>query len=131
MKFLAQQIKVGLISIDNLIFRKGMITKLLLLSISIFLLSRVMQGIRLKNYITALIVALVYSVADMLLWWLLVIISMPLIFITFGLFVFVLNAFLVWLTDQLIDDFEIKSIKTTFIFSLLLTAINIVLNILI
>lgn len=108
-----------------------MITKLLLLSISIFLLSRMMKGIRLKNFITAIIVAVVYSIADMLLWWLLVLVSMPLIFITFGLFVFVLNAFLLWLTDQLIDDFEIKSLRTTFIFAFLISAINLVLNALI
>ncbi|QBY03490.1 phage holin family protein [Thalassotalea sp. HSM 43] len=105
-----------------------MITKLVLLSISIFLVSRLMTGIRLKSPLTAVIVAIVYSVADLLLYWFLAIISMPLILITFGLFVFVLNAFLLWLTDQIIDDFEIKDLKTTLIASFAITIIHLLLG---
>ena len=105
-----------------------MITKLILLSISIFLVSRLMDGIRLKSFFTAIIVAVVYSVVDLLLWWLLVLFSMPLIIITFGLFVFVLNTFLLWLTDQILEDFEIKDLKTTFFASLIISAINLVLS---
>ncbi|WNC67556.1 phage holin family protein [Thalassotalea nanhaiensis] len=105
-----------------------MITKLLLLSISIFLVSRLMEGIRLKSFVTAVVVAVVYSVADLLLWWLMVFFSMPLIILTFGLFVFVLNAILLWITDQIIDDFEIKDLSTTFIASLIISAINLILN---
>lgn len=105
-----------------------MITKLILLSISIFLVSKLMAGIRLKSFFTAIVVAVVYSIADLLLWWLMVFFAMPLIILTFGLFVFVLNAFLLWLTDQIIDDFEIKDFTTTFIASLIISAINLVLN---
>ncbi len=87
-----------------------------------------MTGIHLKSFVTAIAVAVVYSVVDLLLWWLLVFISMPLIIISFGLFVFVLNAFLLWLTDQLLDDFEIKDLPTTLIASLIISAINLLLN---
>ena len=107
-----------------------MITKLLLLSISIFLISKLVDGIRLKGFLTAVIVAVVYSVLDLLLWWILVLLSMPLIIITFGLFVFVLNTFLLWLTDQFIEDFEIKDLKTTFLVSLYIAAINLILGVL-
>ncbi|KGJ92477.1 phage holin family protein [Thalassotalea sp. ND16A] len=106
-----------------------MITKLLLLSISIFLVSRLMDGIRLKGFFTAVVVAVVYSVADLFLWWLMVFFTMPLIILTFGLFVFVLNAILLWLTDQIVDDFEIKDLQTTFIASLIISAINLVLTV--
>ena len=105
-----------------------MITKLILLSISIFLVSKLMDGIKLKSFMTAIIVAVVYSVVDLVLWWVLVLFSMPLIIITFGLFVFVLNTFLLWLTDQMIEDFEIKDLKTTFFASLIISAINLVLS---
>jgi putative membrane protein len=105
-----------------------MITKLLLLSISIFLVAKLIDGIRLKSFFTAIVVAIVYSVADMLLWWLLVFFTMPLIILSFGLFVFVLNAILLWLTDQLIDDFEIKDLSTTFVASLIISLINLVLT---
>ncbi|QDP02911.1 phage holin family protein [Thalassotalea sp. PS06] len=105
-----------------------MITNILLLSISIFLVSKMMSGIHLKSFWTAVVVAIVYSIADILLYWFLVIISMPLIILTFGLFVFVLNAFLLWLTDQLLDDFEIESFGTTLVASFIITVINLVLG---
>ncbi|TLU65224.1 phage holin family protein [Thalassotalea litorea] len=105
-----------------------MITNILLLSISIFLVSKMMSGIHLKSFWTAVVVAIVYSIADILLYWLLVIISMPLIIITFGLFVFVLNAFLLWITDQILDDFEIEDLGTTLVASLIITVINLILG---
>jgi len=106
----------------------GIITNILLLSISIFLVSKMMSGIHLKSFWTAVVVAIVYSIADILLYWFLVIISMPLIILTFGLFVFVLNAFLLWITDQLLDDFEIESFGTTLVASFIITVINLVLG---
>ncbi|WP_171022322.1 phage holin family protein [Thalassotalea litorea] len=106
----------------------GIITNILLLSISIFLVSKMMSGIHLKSFWTAVVVAIVYSIADILLYWLLVIISMPLIIITFGLFVFVLNAFLLWITDQILDDFEIEDLGTTLVASLIITVINLILG---
>ena len=105
-----------------------MITKLILLSISIFLVSRLMEGIRLKSFGTAIVVAIVYSVVDLLLWWILVFFAMPMIILTFGIFLLVINAFMLWLTDQFIDDFEIKSLKTTFIAACIISLINIVLT---
>ncbi|TKB44491.1 phage holin family protein [Thalassotalea mangrovi] len=106
----------------------GIITNILLLSISIFLVSKMMSSIHLKSFWTAVVVAIVYSIADILLFWLLVIISMPLIIISFGLFVFILNAFLLWLTDQLLDDFEIESFGATIVASFIITVINLVLG---
>ncbi|WP_371186448.1 phage holin family protein [Thalassotalea maritima] len=108
-----------------------MITKLILLSISIFLVAKVLDGIHMKNGLTAVIVAIVYSVVDLFLWWLLVILSIPLILITFGLFLFIINAFLLWLTDKMLDDFTIKNKRTTLLASLLISGINLLLTALI
>ncbi|MDA3791378.1 MAG: phage holin family protein [Desulfobacula sp.] len=50
--------------------------------------------------------------------------TLPFIIITFGLFKFVINAFLLWLTDKLIEDFEIKGVFTTFIAAFLITIVD-------
>ena len=42
-------------------------------------------------------------------------------FITVGLFKIVINAFLLWITDQMIDDFEIEDFGTTFLFAIIIT----------
>lgn len=101
---------------------------LLVLTVTIFIVAQVIPNIRIKNFGTAFIVALVYSVINLLVGWLLVIIAFPLMIITFGLFKFVINAFLLWITDLLIDDFEIKGFGTTLLAAFLITVIDSILK---
>ena len=42
----------------------------------------------------------------------------------------VINTFLLWLTDRLIEDFEISSLGMTFLMALLLTAGKVLLGVL-
>jgi putative membrane protein len=101
-----------------------MILNLLLLSVAVFVVSAVLPGVRLKNYWTALGVALVYSVINFFVGWLLVFLSFPFIVISFGLFMFVINAFLLWMTDKLIDDFEIDGFGVTVLAAFLITVVH-------
>ena len=61
----------------------------LLLSLAIFIVARLLPGIHLKGFATAVIVALVYSLINYLIGWLLLFITLPVVFITFGLYKFV------------------------------------------
>lgn len=97
------------------------IVNILLLSVAVFVVSKIMPTIHIKNFGTAVIVALVYSVINFLIGWLLLFLSLPFIFITFGLFKFVVNAILLWLTDKAIDDFEIDGLGSTLIAAFLIT----------
>jgi len=98
--------------------------KILLLSAAVFIVSSVLPTIKIKNYWTAVVVAIVYSVINFLVGWLLMLLSLPFIVITFGLFIFVVNAFMLWLTDKLIDDFEIQGVFSTLIAALLITIVE-------
>ena len=104
------------------------ILNLLLLSSAIFIVAKAMPSIHIKNFRTAIAVALVYSVINLLTGWLLFILTLPFIIITFGLFKFVINAFLLWITDKLIEDFKIESIGSTLIAAFLITIIDSVLK---
>ncbi len=105
-----------------------MILNLLLLSVSVFVVAQLIPGIRIKNYGTAVVVALVYSLINFLLYKLLLIVAFPLIFFTLGLFVFVINAFLLWLTDKMIANFEIRDFKTTLIAAASISLLNMLLQ---
>ena len=98
----------------------SIIYNFLLLSLSIFIVAGLIPDIKIKGFKTALIVALIYSLLNLLIGWILVLITLPLIYITFGLFKFVINAILLWITNLLIDDFKIKNFKTTLIAALLI-----------
>ena len=97
---------------------------LLILSAAVFLVANFLPGIRIKNFMTAVIVAIVYSVINFFIGWLLVLISLPLLIVTFGLFKLIINAGLLWATDQMIDDFEIKDFFTTVLAALCITVVD-------
>ncbi|MEA2060869.1 MAG: phage holin family protein [Thermodesulfobacteriota bacterium] len=98
-----------------------MIVNILILSVAVFLVSQILPGIRIKSFVTAIVVALVYSLVNFFLGWLLILLSLPFIIITFGLFKLVINTFMLWITDMLIKDFKIKDLFTTFAAAVLIT----------
>ena len=97
---------------------------MLILSVAVFVVAQVLPGIRVKNFGTAVVVAIVYSVINFFTGWLLVLLTLPFIVLTFGLFKLVINAFMLWLTDKMMEDFEIKDFLTTFVAAVLITLVD-------
>ncbi len=96
----------------------------------LYALAAALPGVRLKNYGTAVIVALVYGLLNYFLFWLIALIAFIPMMLSLGLFGLVINAFLLWVTDRLIDDFEIDSVRTTLIMAVLLTVGKFILRLL-
>ena len=96
----------------------------------LYALASALPGVRLKSYGTAVVVALVYGLLNYLLYWLIALVAFIPMLLSFGLFGLVINGFLLWLTDRLIDDFEIDSLRTTLIMAVLLTVSKFVLRVL-
>ena len=101
---------------------------IILLSLAVFLVARLLPNIHLKSFGTAIVVALVYSLISYLIGWLLLFLTLPAVILTFGLFKFVINAFLLWITDKLLDDFKIEGFGTTLIAAFLITVIDSILR---
>jgi putative membrane protein len=87
-------------------------------------LSRVLPGFHVRNYGTALIVSAVYSLLHLFLFKIFLILAFIPVLLTFGLFVFVINAVILWLTDLLIDGFEIDGIGSMLLAAIILTIAN-------
>ena len=96
----------------------------------LYALASALPGVRLKSYGTAVIVALVYGLLNYFLFWLIALIAFIPMLLSLGLFGLVINTFLLWLTDKLIDDFEIDSVRTTLIMAVLLTVGKFILRLL-
>ena len=101
---------------------------ILLLSVAVFLVAQLLPGIRLKNFGTAVIVAVVYSLINYLIGWLLIFLSLPFLILTFGLFKFVINGFLLLITDKMMEDFKIDGIGTTLFAAFLITIVDSILR---
>lgn len=98
-----------------------LILHVLLLGAVIFFIAEALPGITIDGFGTALVVAVVYGLINVFLGTVLKIISFPFIFITLGVFLLFINTFLLWLTDQLVDDFEIDNLGTTFAAAVIIT----------
>jgi len=95
-------------------------------SLSVFVVARILPGVRIEGLGTAILVAVVYGILKFLFYWILVFFSLPFILLTLGLFLVVINAFLLWVTDILIEDFEIDGCLTTIIASVVISLFDVV-----
>ena len=105
-----------------------LILSLLLKSLAIFIVAKILPGIHIKNFGTAVIVAFVYTLVNFFLGKILFFFAFPIILITFGLFTFIINAFLLWITDKMIEDFKIDSFITTILAAFLIMVSDRLLN---
>jgi len=94
---------------------------ILILGGVIFLLAETLPGLRVDGYGTAIVVAIVYSLINVTLGTVLKILSIPFVIITVGFFLIVINAFMLYLTDALLEDFEIEDMGTTIIAAIIIT----------
>ncbi len=95
--------------------------EIIVLAIAVFAVATLLPGIKLKKPTTAIWVAVVYALLNSFFFELLALLAFPIMFITLGLFTFVINAFLLFITDKLVDDFEIKSAGTTLLAAFLIS----------
>ncbi|NLE01673.1 MAG: phage holin family protein [Fibrobacter sp.] len=94
---------------------------ILSVSVIIFLISRIIPAVHIKNFATAIIISITYSILNLVLSLPFTILSLPLIVLTLGLFKFIINAFLLWITDKLIDDFKIDGFGWTLLTAFLIS----------
>lgn len=93
--------------------------------VAFLIVARLVPGFRLRGgFGSAVIVAAVYGVLKMFLQTLLIIVSLPAVLLTLGLFILVINAFLLWLTDKLIDRVEIRGVGALLLGTVLLSLID-------
>jgi putative membrane protein len=102
----------------------GMLISWVLFAAVFLGLSKLLPGFHVRSFGTALIVAAVYSILHILLFKIFVILAFIPVILTFGLFIFVINAVILWLTDLLIDGFDIDGIVVGLVAAVLLTIAN-------
>ncbi|MBB3124457.1 putative membrane protein [Mesoflavibacter sabulilitoris] len=100
------------------------ILRLLLNAVAVFVLAHILNGVSVDSYITAIIVALVLAVLNLLVKPILVLLTLPATILTLGLFLFVINGLIILLADKFIDGFAVSSIWTAILFSVLLSILQ-------
>jgi putative membrane protein len=89
-------------------------------------LSRLLPGFHVHGPGTALLAAVVLAAVNTLVKPVLFVLTLPFTILTLGLFLFVLNAICLWITDKLVPGLTIDGAWTTLIASLVLAAVGMV-----
>ncbi len=90
-------------------------------------LSKVLPGFRVSGWGPALVAALVLGLLNAIVKPILFVLTLPLTILTLGLFLLVLNAIILWLTDFFVPGFDIPGgFGTTIVAALILSLMGMV-----
>src|SRR5205809_2010913 len=85
----------------------GFLFRILINAFAIYLVANVVPGITVAGIGAALVAGLVLGLVNAVVRPILVVLTLPITLVTLGLFLFVLNAFCLWLTSELVKGFEV------------------------
>jgi putative membrane protein len=106
----------------------GFLIRLGLNALALLLVSTVVPGIEIQGVLPALAAAFLLGLANAVLRPLIVILTLPLIILTLGLFIPVINAFLLKLVSTMIRGFEVHGFWSAVLGALLLSIVSGLLN---
>jgi putative membrane protein len=99
---------------------------LILTAAALLLVAKVVSGVEVQGFGSALIGALVLGLVNAIVRPVMVFLTLPFTLVTFGLFLFVVNALMLWLMAAIVPGVRIHGFVPALLGSLLLTLLNIV-----
>jgi putative membrane protein len=93
-------------------------------TVALMALPYLMHSVTVSNFTTALIAALVLALVNTLIRPVLVILTLPVTFLSLGLFVLVINALLFWMVATLVDGFHVAGFWSAFLAAILYSVIS-------
>ena len=105
-----------------------MLMQLVINALGFFITARIVPGITIENWETLGIIAVVWGVLSVILRPILILLTLPVNFLTLGLFTFVINAALIMLMTQIVPGFSVKGFGTALLAAVVLALLNVVLG---
>ena len=99
----------------------GLIIRICMTGIVVFLLAQILPGVSVADYFTAILVAVILALLNFIVKPVLVLLTLPITVLTLGLFLLVINAVIILLTDALMDGFAVSGFWIALLFRLLLS----------
>ena len=100
------------------------ILKVLITAVNAFVLAYLLPGISINHFITAIAVAFVLALLDVIVKPILVLFTLPATIFTLGLFLFVINAGIILLDAYFVKGFVVDGFWYALLFSICLSIIN-------
>jgi putative membrane protein len=105
-----------------------LILTILVSSLAVFFSAYILPGVYLDGFPTAILVAVVLGLLNSFVKPILVLLTIPVTIFTFGLFLLVINAFMILIADNLLDGFSVNGFWTALLFSIIVTLVTAILE---
>ena len=102
----------------------GLIIRWLVLTVSIVFTSYIIDGIYVSGFFSAFFAAAVLGILNAVLRPVVILFTLPINVLTFGLFTFVINAMMLKMASGLIGGFEVRGFWAAVFGSLIITVVN-------
>jgi|APCry4251928276_1046603.scaffolds.fasta_scaffold01811_4 putative membrane protein len=99
--------------------------------ISFFIVSRLINGFHFQNFMSIFLTSIAFGIVNAMLKPLLIFLSLPFMLVTFGIFLFVINAALLEVVAFFVRGFSIDSFLTAIVGSLLLSLISFIISLIV
>lgn len=97
-------------------------------ALSLWVSTYVFSGIKFNDMGTLIVSALLLGFANAVIKPLLILLTLPITFFTFGLFLLVINAFIILLVSYFVPGFQVSNFGTALFASLFISALSVFLN---
>ncbi len=102
----------------------NLVVRLLVNALIVFGLAWALPGIEIGTFWTAIVVAVILGLLNAFVRPLFILLTIPVTILTLGLFIFVINALIVLLTDYIVAGFHVKGFWWALLFSILMAGLN-------
>lgn len=102
----------------------GLIIRILISAVAVFIASKIIPGIVVSDFGTALIVAIVLGLLNAFLKPILVFLTIPITILTLGLFYLVINVLMVYLAAYLVGGFAVSGFIAALLFSFVVSIVT-------
>lgn len=97
-------------------------------ALALWIVAQIIPGIHVNGYGDALLATIVIAVVNAIIGPILKLLALPFIFLTLGLFLLIINAFLLWLAALMTPGFRVNGFLSALAGSLVLTILTAILR---
>ena len=106
----------------------GIVIKWFINAFSLYIVSKILVGITVSDFGSALVAVLIIGLINVLIKPLLLLLTLPINLLTLGLFTFVINGFLLLFAGSITPGFKVDGLLTAMIASVLISIISTILQ---
>ena len=106
----------------------NLIIRLIISTLAVLITAYLLPGVHVDSFFTAVVVALVLGCLNTLVKPLLILLSLPMVIFSLGLFLIVINTFIILLAAKLVDGFSVNGFWWALLFSIVMSLVTSILN---